>query len=181
MKNKSIQILLNISKIIIILMILVFVVTVYNSTDRFSAASCEEIEAAVLGSVEEADSANSAQNETVTAAPEGSVKATEMEFQQAFGFSVSEFEGVIYYRPVSNMDVTQIVIAKAESSELRKSLVSVLEEHIEKQKKDFEGYAPEQYDLLSKADVTEKDGFVFLAVGAEADAYYTSFYKAVKR
>lgn len=158
--------LLHICEAVILLLTVFFVITVYASAERISDATCEEVAAAVLG--EE------------LAAPDRSVAGTRLEFERNFGVSADDYDGVIYYKPESGMDVTEIIIAKSSSADAREELVSALEAHLTQRRDVFQGYAPEQYALLMEAGVVESDGFVFCAVGKDADKMYDLFYKAVR-
>lgn len=160
---KGKQLLLNISKIVIIILMLVFVVSIYNSVDQDSVALVPDVVMAVYG-------------ETV---PEGAEAADELAFKDLFGLGFDQFEGVIYYKPASNMDVTEVVIAKSDSDETLTTLMTAVEQRIEDQKNLFESYAPEQYALLQDAIVKKKGNYVFYMVSADADAYYEAFVEAI--
>ncbi len=161
--DKRKQLLLDIAKIVIIILILVFVVSIYNSVDLNSKASVPDVVMSVYG-------------DTV---PEGAEIATELEFKDLFGLSFDEFEGVIYYKPVSNMDVTEVIIAKSDSEDTLNALKVAVEQRLEEQKNLFESYAPEQFALLKDGIVKKRGNFFFYMVSEDADAYYESFIKAI--
>lgn len=157
------QRMLNIAKIVIILLILLFIVHVYASTDRRSDTSIEAMQKAVLQDKE----------------PEGMLETDGLGFRQVYGIDASEFDGVIYYRPESNMDASELLIAKTESSATAETLLDAVETRISSQKTVFEDYAPEQYGLLKDAIAVKKGNYVFLAVSEKADQYYNAFLKAL--
>ncbi len=160
------QMVIHLSEIIIVIFTLFFVVSVYSSTERVSDISCDDVAKAVLG--EE------------MAAPERSVSGTKLEFERTFGVAASDYDGIVYFKPESGMDVAEVIIAKSSSSEARQKLVSAIDEHLSQRRDVFQGYAPEQYALLMKAKAVESEGFVFCAVGDGADGMYDMFYKAVR-
>lgn len=160
------QMAVHLSEIIIIIFTLFFVVSVYSSTERVSDVSCDDVAKAVLG--EE------------TAAPDRSIAGTKLEFERTFGISASDYDGVVYFKPESGMDVTEIIIAKSASADARERLENAIEDHLSQRRDVFQGYAPEQYALLMKAKAVESEGFVFCAAGDGADKMYDMFYKAVR-
>ena len=164
MADKKMQLLLNIAKVVMLVLILVFVVSIYNSVDRDYDALVPDVAAAVFG--EEA--------------PAGSQTGTDLEFRDVYGLDTDQYEGMVYYRPVSNMDVTEIVIAKSSSDEALNSLVAAAEERVADQKSVFEGYAPEQYGILQEAIISKKGNYVFFVVSADADGFYDAMLKAVE-
>ena len=164
MADNRLQLLLNIGKIVMIVLILIFVVSIYNSVDKDSDALVSDVAAAVFG-------------ETV---PAGSQAGTELEFRDVYGLDMGQYEGAVYYRPVSNMDVTEIVIAKSDSDDALNALVAAAQERVDDQKSVFEGYAPEQYGILEDAVISKKGNYVFFIVSADADGYYDAAVKAIE-
>lgn len=160
------QWLLHIGEGILLILTLLFVAAVYTSADRISPASCSDVAAAVLG--------------PEAAAPRGSAPGTGVQFQKTFGVDASELAGLVYFRPASGMDATELIIAKSESPKVRQQLLAAVREHLSQRQALFEGYAPAQYALLGRARAVEKNGFVFCAVGEDADRWYDSFYQAVR-
>ena len=160
------QMAIHLSEIIIIIFTLFFVVSVYSSTERISDVSCDDAAKAVLGED--------------MRAPDRSVAGTKLEFERTFGVTASDYDGIIYFKPESGMDVTEIIIAKSSSQEARDKLVKAIDDHLSQRRDVFQGYAPDQYALLMKAKAVESEGFVFCAVGDDTDKMYDLFYKAVR-
>jgi len=54
-----------------------------------------------------------------------------------------------------------------------------VERRIEQRRNDFDGYAPEQVQLLENAQVLVRGRFVFMAVSPDAEQYRTAFVKSL--
>lgn len=69
----------------------------------------------------------------------------------------------------------EIVIFKASSDENVDNLKSALEAYLEKRKSDFQQYAPDEYDKLSKCSVITKGDYVCLIVSSDEDTAKNKF------
>lgn len=209
MEVKQQQFILNVSKIAIILLIALFVCKVYTDADKDFKISVIEAAQAVLAEGAEGresqaeepsetdlqvetgeDTVNNeaAQEETSDTgrlaevrAPKGSVMGVGADFRQIFKLNPENYDGLIYFRPASNMDVTELLIAKTDSPDKKTELLNSINKRLEAQKASFEGYAPEQFGLLDSAVVSDKGNFVFFMVSDDADKYYSSFVRVLKR
>ena len=205
MKVKQQQFILNISKIAIILLIALFICKIYVNEDKNFEVSVIEVADAVLsenqvgvdskvgksakgetgenytGEDIAQDSADDAGQQTADKAPVGSVMGAGADFRQIFKLNPENYDGLVYFRPASNMDVTELLIVKTDSPEKKTELLDHINKRLDAQKSSFEGYAPEQFGLLESAVVSDKGNFVFFMVSQEADKYYSSFIKVLKR
>lgn len=89
-------------------------------------------------------------------------QATVLDFKRIFGLNAEDYEGIAYFKPVSQMDVEELLIVKVKSEEQMESLEEAADERIENQKKSFDGYGAAQCALLEKAIVKKKGNFLFL-------------------
>ncbi|MGN0605650.1 MAG: DUF4358 domain-containing protein [Oscillospiraceae bacterium] len=69
----------------------------------------------------------------------------------------------------------EIVIFKASAPENTDKLKSALESYLEKRKADFEQYAPDEFDKLSKCGVTVKGDYVCLIISSDNDTANKKF------
>ena len=92
-------------------------------------------------------------------------RAQENDIRRAFGLSVNDYEGVVYYKSVSNMDVDEILIVKLKSSEQAEAVEGAVNSRIDSQLQSFQGYGVEQCQLLD----------VFYVVSQYASAYDKAF------
>lgn len=158
---------ISIAKYAVLVVIVLFVYNVFSQTYADSDMTAKQLETEVL----EADKDGL----------KGAQQANVLDIKKAFGLNTSDYEGSVYYRPVSNMDAEELLIIRAASSEQVSDIEDAIDSRIDKQKKVFEGYAPEQYKQLSDAGVIVKGRFVLYVVSDDADKYISAFTKALKR
>ncbi len=162
--NRMKMLLLSAAELGILLMIAVFIWSIYSSADRTYEILPSEVEQAVFeGKM-----------------PQGAERGSALDFRREFGMDPESFDGVIYYKPVSNMDVTEVIIAGTGAPALRTQLEEAINSRISAQKSAFEGYAPLQYGILQEAVVSVKGNYVFYAASEDADRYYEKFAGALK-
>lgn len=89
-------------------------------------------------------------------------QATVLDFKRIFGLNAEDYEGIAYFKPVSQMDVEELLIVKVKSEEQMESLEEAADERIENQKKSFDGYGAAQCVLFGKSDCQEKRKFPVL-------------------
>lgn len=102
-------------------------------------------------------------------------RAQENDVRRAFGLSVNDYEGVVYYKSVSNMDVDEILIVKLKSPEQAEAVESAVQARIDSQLQSFQGYGAEQCQLLDEAIVDVRGNFIFYVVSQYASAYDKAF------
>lgn len=86
-----------------------------------------------------------------------------------------DIEAYISYGPISYINVDEITILRQSDEEKRKHLYEQAMLHIEKQKKNFEGYGVEQTKLLKNAKVIVKGKYVICIVSKNVDAISDDF------
>lgn len=106
---------------------------------------------------------------------DGLIKADMNKLKKEFGFSESEVDSFVYYYSDSVMDVREILIIKLPEEAREDSLISSVDSRLSDKKTLFESYAPQQSALLNAAILTSDSGFIFYAVGEEADIAFSQF------
>ena len=110
---------------------------------------------------------------------DGMGQATVLDFKRIFGLNAEDYEGIAYFKPVSQMDVEELLIVKVKSEEQMESLEEAADERIENQKKSFDGYGAAQCVLLEKAIVKKKGNFLFYCTSPDAEEYCNRFVDAM--
>ena len=110
---------------------------------------------------------------------DGMGQATVLDFKRIFGLNAEDYEGIAYFKPVSQMDVEELLIVKVKSEEQMESLEEAADERIENQKKSFDGYGAAQCALLEKAIVKKKGNFLFYCTSPDAEEYCNRFVDAM--
>ncbi len=110
---------------------------------------------------------------------DGMGQATVLDFKRIFGLNAEDYEGVAYFKPISQMDVEELLIVKVKSEDQIETLEKAVEERIKSQKNSFDGYGAAQCALLEKAIVKEKGNFLFYCTSPDAEKYCDLFIDAL--
>lgn len=92
----------------------------------------------------------------------------------------SDMDAYFSYGPISYINVDEITLIQQSDEAKRKRIYENALAHIDKLKKNFEGYGVEQVKLLKKAKVVEKGSYVICVVADDADTIIASFHDVFK-
>lgn len=92
-----------------------------------------------------------------------------------FGLNSSDYSGVLYYASVSGISAEEVLLIQVADRSQISQVTDALEERVENRQKDFEGYAPEQAELLKNARQTVRGSYIFFVVSENADRYMEAF------
>lgn len=95
-------------------------------------------------------------------------EGTNSDLKKYYGLSASDYEGVVYYAPVSNMDAEELLIIKLKDTSQADTVESAIQSRLETQKNTFDGYGVEQYNLLEKSVLDVKGNYILYVVHADA-------------
>ncbi len=118
-------------------------------------------------------------NESVEGVFDGMGQADALDFKRIFGLNAEDYDGTAYFKPISQMDVEELLIVRLQSDDQAEDLEEAAEERIKNQKTSFDGYGAAQCALLEKAIVKIKGNFFFYCVSPEAEKYYNAFLDAI--
>ena len=85
------------------------------------------------------------------------------------------FDGVVLYTPVTNMDVTELLIVRLSSDEQAEAVTEAANSRLETQKNSFEGYGAEQTALLNATVLEVRGNYVLYVVHPDAPAAQQAF------
>ncbi len=91
----------------------------------------------------------------------------------------SMFEQIAFYRSENAMDADELVLAKFNTEEAKKSFLDAIQKRIESQTTTYEGYAPEQYDLMKKGKLISHANYGLYVVGPQAEQIASQFEKSL--
>ena len=100
--------------------------------------------------------------------------------KQEFGIDFVGVDSFAYYASDSIMTVDELLIIKLEEGVKADEIMEKIESRVKDKQILFEGYAPEQSALLKKYSLTNKNGFIFYAVGSESADAQRIFISTVK-
>lgn len=120
-----------------------------------------------------------AQNLEKSVTSEALQKADAQGLKRYYGLNGADYEGVLLYTSKSSMSAEEILLVRTKSESQAQDVREAVEKRLENRKNDFDGYAPEQVQLLENAELSVRGNFVFLAVSSDAEKYKDVFSKSL--
>ena len=100
--------------------------------------------------------------------------------KRLYGLSPSDYEGISLWYPITNMEAEELLVIKLRDPAQAEAVRAAVEKRLETQKKSFDGYGIEQYDLLTKHSILEVQGnFVLFVVNSDAEKALAAFLAAL--
>lgn len=152
------QLVIKLSEFVSVVCLVAFIIFV-SSEDKISEKNAAEIADSIVSAV----------------SVEGLIQSDRNKFKKEFGFSDGDIESFVYYYSDSVMDVREILVVKLTENTRSDRLISTIESRLSDKKNLFESYAPQQSALLNAAILTSEGGFIFYAVGEQADVAFSQF------
>lgn len=94
-------------------------------------------------------------------------KGDNVKLRKLYYINKSEVEDFILYAPKNNMQSNEILIVKAKSQDNIKDLKSKMQKRIDKQSDSFKSYRPEEYKIISKHVLKEKNQYIILIISKD--------------
>ena len=100
--------------------------------------------------------------------------------KRLYGLSPSDYEGLTLWYPITNMEAQEVLVIKLADPAQADAIRAAVEKRLETQKKSFDGYGIEQYDLLTNHSILEVQGnFVLFVVNENAEKALAAFLAAL--
>ncbi len=138
-------------RILMVVALLAFIIVLQRG-DKTSTADIGDVATAVTAQLD------------LSSVQEGS----NSDLKKYYGLSAADYEGVVYYAPVSNMDAEELLIIKLKDTSQEDTVKSAIQSRLETQKNTFDGYGVEQYNLLEKSVLDVKGNYILYVVHADA-------------
>lgn len=106
---------------------------------------------------------------------DGLKKADKLKLKKQFAFDADSFKSFSYTLSDSVMDVRELLIISLDNTEQQDSVVDVLEKYVTEKQQLFEGYAPEQSNLLASHVLIASRGYVLFYVGKDTEKVSSAF------
>lgn len=114
-----------------------------------------------------------------TVRSDGMAESTSRFFKKYYNQNAEDFDGVLLYAPVSNMDADEVLLVKAKTDQQAESLMEAIKTRQQTKEHTFEGYAPEQYALCQNYILNRQGHYILFAVSANAEETDAAFKAAV--
>ena len=92
-----------------------------------------------------------------------------------YGLNSADYKGAMLYSSDASISVEEVLLIEAKNEAQTAEIREAVERRVEQWRNDFDGYAPEQVQLLENAQVLVRGRFVFMAVSPDAEQYRTAF------
>ena len=106
---------------------------------------------------------------------EGLVAVGKKQFKKQLKLSADDFDGYYYFASESIMDVREVLVIKLKDVADADRVVSALQSRVSEKTTLFEDYAPKESALLKNHILVSEAGFVYYAVGEDADEGFEAF------
>lgn len=95
--------------------------------------------------------------------------------KRKFSLEGDDFKGFIYYSSDSVMDVRELLVVSSDNKEVLSQTKEQISLYVEQKGKTFEGYAPEESELISSHVLIEKKGYLLFYIGEEKEKVISAF------
>lgn len=110
---------------------------------------------------------------------DGMKKGTSQDLKKYYGLNANDYEGMSLYIPDDVMSVNEMLVIKVKDEGQTEEIEKAVENRVNVQKKNFEGYGVEQTKLIHSAIIDTRGHYVLLAVSKDADRIDTAFKKSI--
>lgn len=160
--KKTLDYLLSGAMAALVILLVIFLIEI-QSTGKISDASIEDVSSAVTASLDMS---------SMQPADSNMVK-------RLYGLNPSDYDGLVLYYPVTNMDAQELLIVKLHDTSQQETVAAAVEARVAAQKKSFDGYGVEQFALLEDS-ITEISGnYVLFIAHPNAKDVLNAFKKAL--
>ena len=128
-------------------------------SNRDSSASIEEVSQQVLSAI----STDSMQ------------ESGSRMLKKLYDLVADSFDGMVLYTPVTNMDVTELLIVRLASDDQADLVTEAVNSRLKTQKNSFEGYGVEQTALLNGSVLDVEGNFILYVVHPDVQAAQQAF------
>ena len=97
-------------------------------------------------------------------------KADVQLIKRLYGINPSDYEDVLLYAPVSNIDARELLLVKLRDVSQQEAVIAAVQQRLQTQTNAFDGYGTDQYALLTECSAIEPRGNYILFVVSENEA-----------
>lgn len=102
-------------------------------------------------------------------------KTTDRYFKKYYGLNAADYDSVLYYAPVSNMDAEELLVIKLKNSDQAEAVTDAILKRQSDKEQSFEGYAPEQYALAQDYILDVQGNYILFVVDPKAEEIDNAF------
>ena len=102
-------------------------------------------------------------------------KTTDRYFKKYYGLNAADYDSVLYYAPVSNMDAEELLVIKLKNSDQADAVTDAILKRQSDKEQSFEGYAPEQYALAQDYILDVQGNYILFVIDTKAEEIDNAF------
>lgn len=102
-------------------------------------------------------------------------KRDKLEIKRKFSLDADDFKGFLYYSSDSVMDVREVLVLASDNKEALKAAEEKINAYVKEKGELFEGYAPEESELIASHVLTVKKGYLLFYIGQEKEKVVSAF------
>lgn len=99
----------------------------------------------------------------------------DLSVKRTFGLNVNDYNQVVYYKAISSMDVDELFIVRTNDEGQIEEVIASINDRVEEQTGNFEGYGVDQTELLKNSVVYSLGDYVILIISPDADDMKDAF------
>ncbi len=107
-------------------------------------------------------------------------ESTDRYFKKYYGLNAADYEAVLFYAPISNMDAEELLVVKLKDPAQAEALQDAILKRQSDKEQSFEGYAPEQYALAQKYILDVQGNYVLFVIDENGAAIDAAFANSLK-
>lgn len=147
----------------VLLFALFIFIAILLQDDKISTMSMDDVEAKVIKAV----------------GWDGAVKADNRTVKRIYGINVNDYEDVRLYVSDSNMKVEELLLVRLRSTDQANEIEQAIQSRVDSQLESFEGYGPEQCELLNSHVLDVSGNYVLFVVNVNAQTADKAFQNAL--
>ncbi len=93
----------------------------------------------------------------------------------------NEYQELLYYGYESFMDCNKVIVVKLADGNSGDNILQAFSDERERSMEVFKSYAPEQYDMLSQAVLTQKGQYIIYIVASQPKDIYETILDCIKK
>lgn len=97
--------------------------------------------------------------------------------RRLYGLNAGELKGWTLYTAIDNMAVEEVLLVECAYAEQVEPVRKAAQDRADTQKNNFEGYGPEQVQLIEKSVLKEEDPYVLFVISKDANQAKAAFLK----
>lgn len=111
---------------------------------------------------------------------ERAAESSDRYLKKYYGLNGADYEAVVFYFPVTNMDAEELLIIKLKDTSQAESVRAAMEARQQTQINIYEGYAPEQLALCENGIIDVQGNYVLYVVHTDAVQIDNVFRESLK-